>query len=99
MDNKTIINKLEKLSMLRLNDEEKKSVSLELDELLEYFSALSKSDLKNEEPLTHLFGLKNVLREDIASTSLSQGEITKNSPFTDKGFFTSPEAVETEDRE
>ena len=46
------------------------------------------------EPMSHVFSVKNVLREDREAPSWDRGELLKNAPASDGETFLVPRAVE-----
>ncbi len=82
------INELEKLAMLRLNDEERASISAELDDIRAYIDILRELDTDGA------FDLTCTLREDECKKSLTPDEITANAPDEQDGFFAVPKAFE-----
>lgn len=81
------IDHVAKLANLKLNDQEKKTFTKQLDEILGYVSKLEKADTTKVEPIGHITGLENVVRDDITSPSLTQKNTLKNAPKTYNGFF------------
>jgi aspartyl-tRNA(Asn)/glutamyl-tRNA(Gln) amidotransferase subunit C len=77
------IEKIAKLSRLRLSDEEIKEIEPSLNKVLEAFSVLKDADTNGHEPAYLPIKTKPVLREDISSKS-------KPKP---KGYFTGPRSL------
>ncbi len=82
------IDRVEKLAMLRLTDEEKKLFTTQLSSVLTYVTKLNECDTTSVEPTAQVTGLTNVFREDEVDTSrmLSQKEALKNAPASYSGF-------------
>lgn len=76
-----------KLANLSLTAEETKKFEKQLSDVLQYIDKLNEVDTKNVEPTSQVTGLENVLREDIASPSLSQKEALSNTKAKENGFF------------
>ncbi len=76
-----------KLANLPLSEEEKKKFEKQLSETLDYVNQLEEIDTKGVEPTSQVTGLENVTREDVATPSLPQEEVLKNSKNTHNGFF------------
>ncbi|OGD92967.1 hypothetical protein A2697_05540 [Candidatus Curtissbacteria bacterium RIFCSPHIGHO2_01_FULL_41_44] len=76
-----------KLANLPLTSSEKKTFEKQLKDVLGYVSKLQKVDTRKVEPIGHITGLVNVLREDKTRPSISQQEALANAPKTHNGFF------------
>ena len=82
------IKRLEALSKLELSESERGKCEKEIAEVIGYFNTLSELDTDGVEPLTHHFGMKNILRTDEAKPSLSARAITLNAECEDSFFVT-----------
>lgn len=82
------------LSRLRLPQEEKKRMTGELQGILAYMDVLNTLDTSGVEPMSHVFPVKNVLREDEVVPSGDRSELLKNAPASDGEAFLVPKAVE-----
>ncbi|KKR65282.1 MAG: Aspartyl/glutamyl-tRNA(Asn/Gln) amidotransferase subunit C [Candidatus Curtissbacteria bacterium GW2011_GWA1_40_47] len=81
------INYVARLANLPLSDEEKKTFEKQLKEVLNYFSNLNEVNTKTVEPIGHITGLVDVVREDKTAPSISQEDALVNAPKTHNGFF------------
>lgn len=93
IDNKQI-RYLAALSKLRFEEEEALSISSELKEIIEYTNILSELDTDGVEPLSHVFNIVNVMREDEALPSAPREEILMNAPSKNDEAFIVPKTVE-----
>lgn len=85
---------ISKLALLDLSENEKETLSKQLNDILSYFEKLKEVDTENIEPMTHpIEGLQNVFREDIPRESLTQEEALKNTKYKLKGFFKAPKIL------
>ena len=82
------------LARLKLPQEEKKRMTGELEQILAYMDVLDGLDTSGVEPMSHVFPVKNVLREDDVVPSFDRAELLKNAPATDGEAFLVPRAVE-----
>lgn len=82
------------LSKLRFSDEEATGISAELKEIIEYTNILSELDTEGIEPLSHVFNIVNVMREDEVSPSAFRDEILMNAPNRNDEAFIVPKTVE-----
>ena len=84
---------IEILAKLSLTDEEKEKSRNEMQKMLDYVELLNSLDTDNVEPLTHLFPIENVFREDVEEESTPREEILKNAPEEKDGQFLVPRAI------
>jgi aspartyl-tRNA(Asn)/glutamyl-tRNA(Gln) amidotransferase subunit C len=85
-----------KLARLSLTDEEIDLYTGQLGEILNYVQKLGELDIDDVEPMKHVLGLVNVLREDQNLPSLSREEILKNAPEHDGMYFNVPRVLRSE---
>jgi aspartyl-tRNA(Asn)/glutamyl-tRNA(Gln) amidotransferase subunit C len=76
-----------KLANLPLTDEEIKKFDKQLAETLTYIESLQEVDTQKVIPTSHVTGLENITREDIAGESLTQKQALSNAKKTYKGSF------------
>jgi aspartyl-tRNA(Asn)/glutamyl-tRNA(Gln) amidotransferase subunit C len=78
------------LARLSLDDREKELYTHQLNEILAYMEQLNRLDTTNVEPLSHVTGLTNVMRDDAVTPSLPRDEALKNAPDRTEKFFRVP---------
>ena len=61
--------------------------------MIGFVEKLNELDLENVEPLLHMSGEVNVLREDEIEGSVSRSEALKNAPLHDEQFFKVPKVI------
>lgn len=76
-----------KLANIKVTDEEIPKFEKQLTDILDYVKKLDEADTSTVEPTSQVTGLENVLREDIAGTSLSQEEALSNAKNKHNGMF------------
>ena len=89
-----MVDDISQLSRLSLLQAEKERMTGELKQILAYMEVLSALDTGGVEPMSHVFSVKNVLREDREAPSWDRGELLKNAPASDGETFLVPRAVE-----
>ena len=89
-----LIDHISQLSRLRLPEEEKTKMAGDLEDILAYMDTLNTLDTSGVEPLSHVFPVKNVLREDEVQPSMDRGMLLKNAPAADDEAFLVPKTVE-----
>ncbi len=82
------------LSRLKPDEEERARITAELEKIVSYMDVLNALDTEGIEPLSHVFPVKNVLREDAVEPSFLREELLKNAPVGDEEAFLVPKAVE-----
>ena len=88
---KEIMEYLSKLALINLTEKEKKELSKQLGDILNYFKKLNDLNTDNVKPMTHpIEDLKNVFREDTPWKSLSNEEAIKNAQHKKDGYFKAP---------
>ncbi len=78
------------LSKLELSEEEKEAAKKDMSGMLNYFDKLGELDTTDVEPMTHVFAVQNVFREDVV-TNGEESEITlQNAPEKKDSMFVVP---------
>jgi len=68
------------LAKLSLNDEEKENAKKDMAAMLDYIDKLSELDTDDVEPMSHVFDVSNVLREDVVTGKDDHELMLKNAP-------------------
>ena len=89
-----IVDYISELSRLSLEPEEKASMTAQLEQIVGYMDVLTQLDTAAVEPLSHVFPLKNVLREDGVVPSRERAELLANAPVPDQEAFLVPRTVD-----
>jgi len=85
---------LEGLSCIALSEEEREAVQAGLQGMIDCFDRLGGLDTEGVEPLTHVFNLSNVMREDRVIPSMENEVLLSNAARCKDGAFAVPRAVE-----
>jgi aspartyl-tRNA(Asn)/glutamyl-tRNA(Gln) amidotransferase subunit C len=91
--NDALIEKLAELSMLKFNKEEKEEIKADLQKMIGFIDKLQELDTIGVEPLMHMSGEVNVLREDVVGPMLTQREALKNASHHDDQYFKVPKVI------
>lgn len=91
--NDLLVDKLAGLSRLRFNEEEKKEIRSDLQQMISFVEKLKEVDTEGVEPLTHMSSNTNILRKDIVQGSISREDGLKNAPDADGIFFRVPKVI------
>ena len=89
-----MVDYIAELSRLELQAGEKQAMTAGLEQIVAYMDVLNKLDTTGVEPMSHVFPVKNVLREDQVSPSQDRAALLAGSPAEDKEAFLVPKAVE-----
>lgn len=82
------------LAKLDLSDEEKEAAKKDMGSMLDYIDKLNELDTTGVEPMSHVFPVNNVFREDIVTNGDDRDNILKNSPESRDGSFVVPRTVD-----
>ena len=82
------------LAKLELSQEEKESAGKDMGRMLDYIDMLNELDTSQVEPMSHVFPVYNVFREDVVVNEDQRDEILVNAPEQKDGQFQVPKTVE-----
>ena len=82
------------LAKLELSDEEKEQAKKDMGSMLDYIDKLSELDTTGVEPMSHVFPVQNVFREDIVTNGDDSENMLANAPGSKDGMFKVPRTVE-----
>lgn len=83
-----------RLARIHLTDEELRSVTLNLERILEYVAQLKTLDTSGVDPTSHPLPLENVYRPDEIRQTLTQDEALSIAIEKKNGFFKVPKVIE-----
>lgn len=93
IDENTIAS-LEILSQLALSPEEQKQAMADLEDMVEFVRKMQEVDTTGEEPLSHIFPMCNVFREDDEVTEADiEGRMLANAPAPRGDYFEVPRTI------
>lgn len=84
---------LEILSQISLTEEEKQETAGELKKILAYMEKLEELDTAGVEPMSHVFPVQNVFREDIVEREDQREALLENAPQKKEGQYLVPKTV------
>ena len=82
------------LAKLDLKEEEKISVKKDLESILGYIEIMNELNTEDVEPISHIFPVKNVFREDEIRNTENRDSLLENAPSKKDGYFQVPKTVE-----
>ena len=89
-----LVDYISELSRLEPDAGEKQAMTAQLEQIIAYMDVLNKLDTTGVEPMSHVFPVKNVLREDEVMPSQDRAELLAGVPAPDGEAFLVPKAVE-----
>lgn len=82
------------LAKLELSDEEKEKAKSDMGKMLDYIDKLNELDTSSVEPMSHVFPVNNVFREDEVVNVDDRENILKNAPEQNEGAFVVPKTFD-----
>lgn len=82
------------LAKLELSREEKEAAKKDMGRMLDYIDKLNELDTSKTEPMSHVFPVQNVFREDRVSDEVSREDVLANAPERTEDAFVVPKTIE-----
>ena len=82
------------LAKLMLSDEEKEQAKKDMGSMLDYIDKLGELDTTDVEPMSHVFPVQNVFREDVVTNGDDRDNIIANAPEEKDGSFVVPKTFD-----
>ena len=82
------------LAKLELSDEEKEQAKKDMGSMLDYIDQLNELDTTGIEPMSHVFPVQNVFREDIVTNGDESEKTLKNAPGEKDNMFMVPKTFD-----
>ncbi len=81
------------LAKLELSDSEKEAAKADMEKMLDYIDTLNELDTTGIEPMSHVFDVSNVFREDIVTNGDDREEMLANAPQHTEDSFKVPRTI------
>ena len=81
------------LAKLELSDEEKEEAKADMEKMLDYIDTLNELDTTGIEPMSHVFPVNNVFREDVVTNGDGREETLGNAPQRKEDSFEVPRTI------
>ena len=81
------------LAKLELSEEEKERAKKDMGEMLDYIDKLNELDTSAIEPMSHVFPVNNVFREDIVTNGDGSEDTLANAPARSSSGFEVPKTI------
>lgn len=88
-----IIEYISILAKLELCEEEKEDAKKDMEQMLSYVDKLKELDTEGIEPLSHIFPVNNVFREDVVTNYNEREEMLSNAPKQKNRSFLVPKTI------
>ncbi len=82
------------LAKLFLNEEEKQQAKSDMQNMLNYIDKLNELDTETTQPMSHVFPISNIFREDVVVNGDDRENLLINAPEQRDGQFQVPKTVE-----
>lgn len=82
------------LAKLALSDEEKEQAKQDMGKMLDYIDKLNELDTTGVEPMSHVFSVHNVFREDVVTNGDGREETLAGAPERSGDTFVVPRTFE-----
>ena len=81
------------LAKLSLTEDEKEKAKEDMQKMLDYIDKLNELDTSGIEPMSHVFPVKNVFREDVVTNGDNSKEMLANAPKAKEGQYQVPKTI------
>ena len=82
------------LAKLELSDEEKEAAKKDMGRMLDYIDKLGELDTTGVEPMSHVFPVQNVFREDVVTNGDESEQTLANAPGEKANMFVVPKTFD-----
>lgn len=82
------------LAKLELSGEEKEAAKKDMGRMLDYIDKLNELDTSGVEPMSHVFPVQNVFREDIVTNGDESEKTLRNAPGVKDNMFVVPKTFD-----
>jgi len=82
------------LAKLELSDEEREQEKKDMGKMLDYIDKLAELDTTGIEPMSHVFPVQNVFREDVVTNGDESEKTLRNAPGVKDNMFMVPKTFE-----
>lgn len=82
------------LARIKLSEGETEKMRAALGAIIDYMDILTQVDTEGVEPLSHIFAVKNVMREDVVEPSYDRAALLKNAPERTEEYVVVPRTID-----
>lgn len=81
------------LAKLELSEKEKEEAKADMEKMLDYIDVLNELDTDEIEPMSHVFPVNNVFREDVVTNGDGSSDTLANAPLMKDQSFKVPKTI------
>lgn len=81
------------LAKLELSEEEREAAKADMEKMLDYIDTLNELDTDGVEPMSHVFPVNNVFREDVVTNGEDREDALANAPQRNEDSFEVPRTI------
>ena len=81
------------LAKLELSEQEKEEAKTDMEKMLDYIDTLNELDTEGIEPMSHVFPVSNVFREDVVTNGDGSEDTVANAPLKKDNSFKVPKTI------
>ena len=81
------------LAKLELSGREKEEARADMEKMLNYIDTLNELDTEGIQPMSHVFPVNNVFREDVVTNGDGSKDTLANAPVMKDGGFKVPKTI------
>ncbi len=81
------------LAKLELSEGERESAKADMEKMLDYIDTLNELDTEGIEPMSHVFPVNNVFREDVVANGDGRAQTLANAPLREDDCFKVPRTI------
>ncbi len=82
------------LAKLELSEEDKENAKKDMADMLDYIDKMGELDTDGVEPMSHIFPVRNVMRDDVVTNGDGSADTLKNAPESNDEAFIVPKTVD-----
>ena len=82
------------LAKLELSQEERQAAKRDMSRMLDYVDKLNELDTEGVEPMSHVFPVQNVFREDVVANGDDRDNMLANAPEKKDGTYMVPKTFD-----
>lgn len=81
------------LAKLELSPQEQEAAKSDMEKMLDYIDTLNELDTSGVEPMSHVFPVHNVFREDVVTNGDNREQTLANAPLRKEDSFEVPKTI------
>ncbi len=82
------------LAKLELSEDEKAQAKEDMGRMLDYMDKLNELDTEGVEPMSHVFPMDNIFRQDVVTNGDARDALLSNAPQKKDGAYMVPKTIQ-----